>query len=301
MNDNSKVVLNVRDIQQINLEMLDAFDRFCKEHDLSYSVCGGTLLGAVRHKGFIPWDDDLDLFMTRPEYDRLTRICASGDIAPGMTFACPQNGLFMRPFARVYYNCTSVERRSFNADSGAHVWMDILPVDGLPPQKEKWPRLYLKRKLMDHFVMETMWNIGTFNRKKDYIKRPLYFLIGCNFRGRKGGRAFWCKKLEDLGKRYPFDRSEYIACITAGRYGEGETMRREDYMRPATVEFEGRTLPAMGCWHEYLTGIYGDYMTPPPEHKRYPHLDLAKMGIDDYRALCERHPELAGHHPEAGL
>ena len=81
------MVLNVRDIQLINLEMLDAFDAFCKKHGLPYCLCGGTLLGAVRHKGFIPWDDDLDVFMARPDYERLIEVCRTETIAPGMTFA----------------------------------------------------------------------------------------------------------------------------------------------------------------------------------------------------------------------
>ena len=296
-----QVVLNVRDIQMINLEMLDAFDAFCRKHGLPYCLCGGTLLGAVRHKGFIPWDDDLDVFMARPDYERLIEVCKSEPIAEGMTFACPQNGGFMRPFARIYFNCTSVWRRSFNEDSGSHVWMDILPVDGLPPESDKWEKLYFKRKMMDHFNMMTMWKIGNIARKLDYIKKPLYFIIGCHFRGRKGGARYWCHRLEKFSKRYPFETSRYVACVSGGRYGAGEAMLREDYLKPATVQFEGRQLPAMGCWREYLTGIFGDYMTLPPEDRRYPHLDTVKMGLEDYRALIERHPELKGHHPEAGL
>ena len=279
-----EVVLDIDDIHALCLRMLDAFTAFCDRHGLSFYLCGGTLLGAVRHGGFIPWDDDLDLFMSRPDYDRLVQLCGKKEIAPGLRFACLENGEFLRPFARIYDLSAPVQRKTRVAASGPYVWIDILPVDGLPEDPRRLKALYRRRDRLSRWNYGAFWKPFTGSRKKMILK---------SFRGwvpgRLGGARRWAKTLDALGRRFPFGATTLVGCVTAGRYGVGEAMPLTRYLEPVPMTFEGRPLQTMSCWREYLTGIFGDYMRLPPEEERFPHLNYATMKIRDREALLERY------------
>ncbi len=284
-----EVVLGVRDIQMITLDLLLLFDAFCKEHGLRYYLCGGTLLGAVRHKGFIPWDDDIDIVMSRPEYDRLLTLCAEnpGVFGADTRFACPENGGFMRPFARIYFTKTDVQRKYYDRSSGMHVWLDILPIDGLPNDPKKLEKLYQYRWHLNRLNCAVMWKQGCAARKLYVLKKWTYYPFACLM-----GIRFWCNQLDKLGRSRPYEKYDTVGCLTGGRYGAGELMPKAEFEIPAKVMFEGHEFETMSCWEQYLTGIYGDYMKLPPENKRIPHLDYVTMQRADYDELCARHPEL---------
>lgn len=284
-----EVVLDKRGIQAIALDLLTAFDALCKRHGLKYYLCGGTLLGAVRHKGFIPWDDDVDVFMARPDYDRLVELCRTEGFGSDTEFACLENGKLPRAFARIYYKKASVQRKYHRALSGPFVWMDILPVDGLPDDRAALERLYKKRIWMDGLNFHSMWKTGTGPRKLIVLKRWARYLLTALGPGPWG----WARRIDRMGRKRPFERSDTVGCLTGGRYGAGEAMPRSAYIVPAKVTFEGREFETMSCWREYLTGIYGDYMQLPPEDKRKPHMDYVTMRRADYEALRNRHPELS--------
>ena len=284
-----EVVLDIRDIQAITLDLMLLFDAFCKKHGLAYYLCGGTLLGAVRHGGFIPWDDDVDVFMSRPDYDRLVSICEreKQPFGPDAQFACLENGRFPRPFARIYDLKTEVQRKYHKPISGPHVWMDILPVDGLPKEEKKLERLYRLRWTINKYNFESMWKVNHGNRKMMLIRRWRYFWFAGPI-----GPMRWAKVLDKMGRSRPYETFDTVGCLTAGRYGPGEAMPKAEYEIPVDVTFCGRTFRTMSCWQKYLTGIYGDYMQLPPEDKRIPHLNYATMLRKDHAALRAKHPEL---------
>ncbi len=282
-----EVVLDIHDIHALSLDLLDAFSAFCQKHGLRFYLCGGTLLGAVRHQGFIPWDDDIDLFMARPDYDRLVKICETEEIGPELQFACLENRRFPRPFARIYNLRTQVQRKYHTPLSGPHVWIDILPVDGLPSDKRALKRLYKVRYFINKYNFGAMWKPGTANRKLVALRRWRYYWFAGPI-----GPWRWAKWLDRNGRSRPYEKYDTVGCYTAGRYGPGEAMPREKYEIPARVQFEGRTLETMSCWQEYLSGIYGDYMQLPPEKDRIPHLDYVTMSRADHQALMARHPGL---------
>ena len=283
-----EAVLNVQDVQMLAYDLLLALDAFCAKHDLRYYLCGGTLLGAVRHHGFIPWDDDVDVFMSRPDYDRMVELCSREEVAPDTEFACLENGKFLRPFARIYDLRTQVQRKTRTPASGAHVWIDILPVDGLPDDPKAIARLYKRRKWLNHQNYEAFWKRGTGNRKKVILQHWLGMPLASGLGARR-----WAGIIDRIGRSRPFETSRLVGCVTAGRYGAGEAMPREAYMIPAEVTFAGRAFPTMSCWNEYLTGIFGDYMTPPPEDMRHTHLQYVTMPKAQLEAVRARHAALA--------
>ena len=281
--------LNQQEIQAICLDMLRLVDRICKKEGLSYFLSGGTLLGAVRHQGFIPWDDDVDLFMARPDYDRLTALAKRESFGENLCFACGDNGLLDRPFARIYHLKTEVQRKTRKPCSGGHVWIDILPVDGLPEDPQALKRLFAKRKKLDHYNFTAMWIPGTGSRDLAVLKMIPDYLLA-----RLVGAKRWCAMIDRMGRQRPYASAATVGCLTGGRYGVGEAMPRAAFEVPAHISFEGREFETMSCYREYLSGIYGDYMTPPPVKARKVHMDYVTMLKSDYDALCLRHPGFRG-------
>ncbi|MGN0803010.1 MAG: phosphorylcholine transferase LicD, partial [Candidatus Faecivicinus sp.] len=224
-----------------------------------------------------------DVVMARPDYDRLVKLCEADAFGPDTRFACYENGLFMRPFARIYNLKTRVQRKYYINSSGPHVWIDILPVDGLPADPKALEHLYWRRWHLNRLNCGAMWRVGCASRKLYVLKKWTYYPLA-----RIPGARFWGGRLDRLGRSRPYADSDTVGCLTGGRYGVGEAMPRAAFEIPAKVTFEGRECETMSCWKEYLTGIYGDYMKLPPESQRVPHLDYATMSRQDYEALCAR-------------
>ena len=176
------VSLNLRDVQAVGLEILLKFDEYCRRHGLRFYLCGGTLLGAVRHGGFIPWDDDVDVFMPRPDFDRLFELDKTDPIGGGCELASVLNGKLPRAFAKLYDTRTRVDRPYLKPIGGPHLWIDILPVDGLPGNERACRRLLRLRTFLEMHNLAAMWKVGTGHRKKmilQYAARyPLAMLVG---------------------------------------------------------------------------------------------------------------------------
>ena len=289
---NDTVTLNLQDIQAVELDILLEFDGYCKRHDLHYYLCGGTLLGAVRHKGFIPWDDDIDVFMARPDFDRLFELDKTDPFTGDYELACVLNHKLPRAFAKLYSRRTHVVRPYLKPIGGDSLWIDILPVDGLPDDQKKHRRLRRLRDFLESHNLTSMWRVGKGHRKNMVIRYsiqyPLAILVG---------KWRWAKWMDKLGRRIPYETSSTVGTLISGRYGDGEAMPKCKYIIPANVEFEGYTFQTMSCYHEYLSGIYGDYMTPP-KGKKPIHIQGVTMSREDFNALCARHPKVRSGHPE---
>lgn len=240
------------------LSILEEFDRVCKKHGLKYMAEYGTLLGAVRHKGFIPWDDDMDFVMFRDDYNKLWEI-AGEEFKDPYEYITTYNGHMLYAFGKLKdRRTTAIENELFNlpAHWNQGMFIDIFPLDDVPDgqpvkdnilsiQKELWYLMYNPRE------MEILLSEGrTFVLSRDMIETFLKMDTRDVF------REFELFCTSNWGK------SERINYIAYEMTGMAESRKKEWYDEIIYLDFENIKLPCPAKYHEILTAQYGDYMVP---------------------------------------
>ena len=256
----------VRKSQLLASKMLAAFERICREHGLRYYVAAGSLLGAARHGGPIPWDDDVDVTMPRPDYEKFIEI-AQNELPEEMVLP-PDN--FPYGFHRMQIRGTEI-KRLVRQKSPHGVFLDILPLDGAAPtQKRKKMHKLLNRVLlncMNAKVRPLPLITKNILRIYEIVKR---LIIIC-FVPKKLMAWLWKR----VATWYDTGTAGEWVCLP-GLYGyELECFPKEYWGDPAWLRYEGREVPVMREWEKYLTAHYGDYRTSPPVLCRRTHPILA--------------------------
>lgn len=257
--------LTSEEIKKRELAILLSFQKFCKKNNLLFYLSGGTLLGAIRHHGFIPWDDDIDVCMPRADYERLIQIYINKDHQ--YCLRAPKLGNFTAPFAKLVDTETWIEAQYTVDKDNYHLWIDIFPVDGLPSSLDEVKKVYKKCNFYRRMLLIMGAKLGegktTFHKYIKYILKPLAILFY--------GKQRCVDKIEKIAQTYHYQDYEYVGAITWGLYGVGERMLKCEFEKQVSVQFEGYQFPAFSCWKSYLTGLYGDYMKLPPVEKRQTH------------------------------
>lgn len=258
--------IDLRKIQMVQLELACVVKSICEKHNIDYFVIAGTLLGAIRHKGFIPWDDDLDIGMLREDYSKFLEVSKdelSDSYFLQTMFTDSEFGL---PFAKLRKNGTKyVEKNSSKAEGHKGIFIDIFPFDNSPNSNflkklHSFETYILKRFILSKLGYE-VWNDNSIFKKNIY--RTISFIV--HFYPLEKLKKLLCEKI----KRYNHINTDNLVNI-GGSYGYyKETMERKWLNNLVDVEFEGITFKAPENYDEYLKYLYGDYMTLPPEGERY--------------------------------
>lgn len=242
------------ELREIQLQMMDKVHEFCESHNIRYSLGGGTLLGAVRHKGYIPWDDDLDIMLPRPDYDRFIREFEGVYKDLNIQHLGNDDTCYI-PFAKVYDNRTVLIEK----DKRNGVYIDVFPVDGLPEEQyicgyiEQWKK----------YIHKIQYTTKFYKLNNSKIKQIKYYLKKLLYPSRK-------KIISDFYRFLTLNK--YGSAVNAGAicgiYAEKELMPFSVFECYITLPFEGRIYKAISDYDAYLRKHYGDYMQLPPVEKQ---------------------------------
>lgn len=257
--------LTERQVQLGELTVLKELARICEEQHLRYFLFYGTLLGAVRHGGFIPWDDDIDIAMPREDYEKLLAYLLSHELTPFKVMSCRNNKEYIYPICRFCDTRYYVDYQDA-AEYGLGLFVDIYPLDGYGKTERERKALYRKSRVLNGLVFQA--GQKSFRRSSTAPWRtPLKFLLygyakllGC---------PRLMAKLDKAARKRSFSDSAYVDCVVWLPKPGG--FPRELFDETAYIRFEDQDFPVPARYDEILTICYGDYMRLPPEEQRVGH------------------------------
>lgn len=252
--------LSKNEIKTIQLDILQSIHQFCETNNIRYSLAYGTLLGAIRHKGYIPWDDDIDVMMPRPDYERFIQnypnFC---DRYIVQTYN--NDDSYYLWCAKVYDNRT--EQITFPTKSG--VCVDVFPIDGLPDTLEEVRKyIKMKRKLFFRRLVFTCRN-NSYRPGNKFVNAFKYIIK----RILVPSRSAVIKQIEQLYKSYPYSDSNYVGDII-DLFGERGWLKKEIFEDYTIASFENLQVKIIKDYDTFLKARYGDYLQLPPEEERVP-------------------------------
>ena len=238
-------LLTLKERQELLLQLMIEIDKFCRCHDIKYSLAGGTLLGSVRHKGFIPWDDDIDIYMLRDDFDRFTKIYKPTKYN-ALVFNTELNKNFLpQGFAKIVNPMTYVFDKHGWAEFG--VFVDVFPLDFVPDNSKSQKKYIRKiRRLHNRFYHR---------HKHDIISILKSYHHSLDY--------WWNKIIKNLAL-YNNSNYKFVAHLIGAKNKNENTIIPKDYLESLIeLPFEGHLFYSMQSPETYLTNLYGpDYMTP---------------------------------------
>lgn len=261
-------------LQKANLYILQEIDRICKKYKINYTLDSGTLLGAIRHGGFIPWDDDADIAMTRANFEAFRRI-VKRELSDKLEFIMPnefKNGKVFYDFTpRIIYKPSARYKNNDKKDPYEgklnHLWVDIFILDKLPKSKSLQKFVLFNQKLIYLFSMGHRKKLELKKYKGTMKLAVLFFSIFGKiipmkrlFKLQDGLSKLFYKSRKSNTWYYSNYQPDYIDI----------KVNKDWYEKYLNIKFEDATLSIIDEYDSVLHLVYGDYMTPPPKADRVP-------------------------------
>ena len=255
--------LTLDEIKDVELDLLVKFDMFCKKNNLRYSLTYGTLLGAIRHKDFIPWDDDVDVMMPREDYQRLFVLLEQGEkIDDDISFLTSKSEGYYYHFNKIYNNKTIAKMDNNSTVHG--IWLDIFPLDNTPSSKILAKCFHVKARLLRNMIIAATTDFTDRNNKRYRIKRVL-----CGI-----SKIIGIQRISDYLNKYVQrynKKNTKLVSIVHGQYSIDADKERRLYFETEKRIFRGKFFNVSIGWDAILTGMYGNYMVIPDRDKQITH------------------------------
>lgn len=256
----------LRRMQLLQLDMIKELDRVCRAHDIKYCMSYGTMIGAIRHKGYIPWDDDADISMLREEYETFKSVAHELDPA-----ICYFQDHTTDPDYRWGYGklrrtgTTFVRLGQEHLKCKTGVFIDIFPLDDIPDR----PLARSLHTLKCFLLRKALWSeVGKYSARG--LERQCYRLLS-----RIPVKTIFAQ-LEKMSSASKNHRPNRVRTLTFPLFRKN-SLRKEWFLDRKEYEFEGHLFFGPADYDGYLTSQYGDYMTPPPEHEREQHAPVSSF------------------------
>lgn len=261
-----KKITDIEEIKRIQLDILSALDSFCRKNNIQYTIIDGTLLGAVRHKGYIPWDDDIDVAMDRKNYEVFIKTFPDVYNKNYKLISLERSIKWDRAYACMYDDRTQLEYYQNNSYTPG-VLIDIFPVDEVPDNELQWKRL--KRMIAFYGKLSALKSMTTYRVSKSSLKNTIALLFRFLLKPISKRRiAIW---LDKLAKSYNNKGYHYGYETAFGGVGSIKRFKLIDFQETIDYQFEDRIVKGLKNADSILTDTYGDYMQLPPLEQRVTH------------------------------
>ena len=260
-------VTDIREIQQMELGIMEYIHEVCQKIGVKYFLAYGSLIGAVRHKGFIPWDDDMDICMLREDYEKLQDYLIANPDERYEVMSYKNNLNYVYPFMKVQDNHTYLLEEDVRIDSNMGIYVDIFPVDGYEDDvefKNKMTKLIKKRQLSCYTFKGITNTKSVLNSLLRYVSVIIFYFTNTNK---------YVAQIEELAKSRKVSDYEQVDYLIYKDMNK-PVWRREWLEQVTTGIFEGKEFTIPKNYHEILTSDYGDYMQLPPVEQRVSHHDF---------------------------
>lgn len=261
----------LKKVQESQLEIMDEIHRICLENDITYYIIAGTALGSVRHKGFIPWDLDIDIALPRNDYDKMKKICKEKMNSKFIYRDHLNTTNFIPPHALICIKNTTLVNRfdKFNPDiKNLGIYLDVFPLDNAPDNpllREEQEKKLKRLKKIKNYKLALSHDSS---KVKKIIKKLIRFTL------------FWISvekintKMDNIMRKYNDQNTTHVCSMASGYSYTKQCILKQVYGKPTEVIFENRKYFAPEKIHEYLLKIYGDYMKLPSIEEQKANLDI---------------------------
>lgn len=258
-------ITDIKEMQNLALIILDGINQFCEEKGITYFLAYGTLLGAIRHKGFIPWDDDIDLWMKREDFNRFCELFPAWGKGHGLYLNSVRSvDNYNRVQAKVCLSNTTLKENDRVNPYEEGYFIDLFPLDGTPNNESK-RKFHLTR-------LQFLKNIVTLSAYNGMGNAAITALAAL-FRRVDAHKVL--EKYEHVAEKYSCDKSEFLKVLAPGKKKGRDILIKTDYFAESVrIPFETKFALAPTGYDAILRQIYGDYMQLPPENARKPHHDF---------------------------
>lgn len=269
----------LKEVKCAQIDLLNELKRICEKNNITYFLIGGTLIGAIRHNGFIPWDDDIDIGMLRDQYDKFIEACKTDLDIEYELYDWYRDEASPLPFLKLKIKGTHYpEQLSKKAEMNNAIYIDIFPYDNAPDskmlQRIQAQKIYFIRKIL-------LLRCGFAIDDTSYLKRGLYGIL--RFFSCYKSVMSWKMKCDSILKQYNICETAYVGNM-CGSYSYFKELKQRDLLKNTEPhKFENFEFPVPVKYDQYLKEVYGDYMKLPPASEQIGRHGVTDIDFGSYR------------------